>query len=379
MEASVLPTKAKQAEGVSLSTEPALWRRPGWLRAPLLALMWAVLVVYGSLLPWGLDLGGAVDRAGGVWPAAAAWITSPAWLAPVTGRSSLGVATWVSDLVVNLLLYAPLGVLLRLTVSRLTGRQVLQAVAATAALASMSWLIESTQSLMPGRYASLQDVLANSAGGFIGVVVAHRVNTLWRASAFALYRWTAHPLYKIDRFIGKRRRRPVVMFAALAVNAGLIGWWYTLTQVQGGVAQVPGAGGINLVPFGTYFDRSYDVSAMLLGRSMIVYCLAGALLTLPMMRGRTRRALGWVVLAVSLTAAGVEAIKLTGGGARADVTEPMIAMIAAGLVLTSAFMLVHACRCSCRRSSELHVGVDRRRRRHDYRFSLQADKPRSTD
>lgn len=353
--------------------EPALWRRPGWLRAPLLALVWSVLLVYGSLLPWEFDFTGAVDRTGGVLPAIIAWISSPRWLVSVTETSSLGLASWVSDLAMNLALYAPLGVLLRLTASRLTGRQLTQALSAAAALVCMSWLIESTQSLMPGRYASIQDFMANTAGGLLGVLLAHRINAGLRAGAFGVYRWIAHPLYKLDYFLVKHRHRPTVMFVVLAVNMGLIALWYTASVSLDSVAVLGGSSRINLMPFGPHFLRSYDVAALLLGRSLIVYCLAGALLTLPLMRGRTRRGLGWVVLAVSLIAAASEGLKLV-GGLGADVTEPMIAMIGSGLVLTMAFLLVHACRCSCRRRSEQPVRVDRRRRHHNYRFALTADK-----
>lgn len=356
--------------------EPALWRRPGWLRAPLLALAWSALLIYGSLLPWGFDLTGAAAGAGGIGSATIAWITSPGWVPAIAESSSLGMPNRVSDLVVNLLLYGPLGVLLRLTMSRLTGRQVVQVVSAVAAVGLLSWMIESTQSLIPGRYASLQDVLANTLGGCVGVMLGHRVNSAWRAGAFTLYRLTAKPMGVLDHRLLTPRNRPVVMFTALAVNAGLIAWWYALTATSADGAH-GGQTGVHLVPFERYFDRSYDVAAVLLGRSMIVYCLAGAVWMLTLMRGRTRRALGWVVLTAALTATAVEALKLMGPGAGADVTEPLIALIAGGLVLTAAFMLVHACRCSCRRLEQLPVEVDRRGRRHDYRFALGTDKRRT--
>ncbi len=362
--------------------QPALWHRPGWLRAPLLALIWAILVIYGSLLPWGLDLGGAVDQAGGIAPALFHWITSPTWVPAVTETSSYGIPTWASDLVLNLLLYGPLGVLLRLTMSRLTGWHAIQTLYAAAAIVSLSWMIESTQSLIPGRYASIQDVLANSLGGCLGVIIGHRINTAWRAGAFTLYRWTAKPMSVLHHRLHTHKTRPIVMFIALAVNAGLIALWYSLSTSPAGVADNhSGQTAIYLVPFQRYFDRSYDVAAVLLGQSMIVYCLAGAVWMLTMMRGRTRRALGWVVLTAALTAAAVEGLKLmgqqpgAGAGADADITEPLIALIAGGLVLTAAFMLVHACRCSCRRLEQSPVDVDRRRRGHDYRFAMRSDKP----
>jgi VanZ family protein len=352
---------------------PALWRRPGWLRAPMLAVMWSALLIYGSLLPWDFDLN--ITGAGGITPAIVGWITSPAWVPAVTETSSLGVPNWVSDLVTNLLLYGPLGVLLRLTLSRLNGSQVFQIVSAVVAIASLSWLIESTQSLIPGRYASLQDVFANTLGGSVGVLLGHRVNSTWRAGAFTLFRWTAGPMGLLTHRLHSHKPRPTMMFIALAVNVGLIAWWYMLSSGSTATTH-SGQTGVYLVPFERYFERSYDVAAVLLGRSLIVYCLAGAVWMLTMMHGHTRKALGWVVLTAALTAATVEGLKLIGPGADADVTEPLIALIAGGLVLTAAFMLVHACRSSCRRLEQLPVENDRRRHGHDYRFSLGTDKVR---
>lgn len=361
----------------NLTREPVLWRRPGWLRAPLLALLTAGLLVYGSLLPWGFDVSGHVSSAGGVWPAVWAWLSSPRWIAGTADVSSYGVPVWVSDLVLNLLLYGPLGVLLRLTASRITGKQVVQILAGCFTIVLLSWLIESTQSLIPGRYASLQDVLFNSAGGVTGVLLGHRVNSGWRWLAFAFYRRSAGLRYRVNEFLSQQKRRPVVLFAVLVVNAGFVGLWYWVTRQSG-----TGDGGVHLLPFSGYFSRSYDVAAVLLGRSLVVYCLLGGLLMVVMMRGRTRAALGWVMLTVALLAGSVEVLKLLSGGGHAgmiagvtsgggaDVTEPLLGLMAGGFVLTLGFMLMHACRSSCRRHEQRPVSVDRRRGQHDYRFSL---------
>ncbi len=343
------------------------------MRAPLLALAWAGLLVYGSLLPWDIQVSAAIRDAGGIAPAVLQWLTSPAWLPAVTETSSLGVPNWVSDLLTNLLIYGPLGVLLRLTLSRITGKQWVQVVSAVLMIASLSWLIESTQSLIPGRYAAIQDVLANSLGGAVGVLLGHRVNSLWRAVAFLLLRRTAGPINAVSQRLQSPRLRPTVMFAALVTNVVLIVLWYAFSVSQHG-GNGADEQSVYLVPFQQAFNRSYDVAGLLLGQSLIVYCLAGSVWMLTMMRGRTRRALGWVVLTAALTAAAVEGMKLIGHRASADITEPLIALIAGGLVLTAGFMLVHACRAACRRVQQVPVGVDRRRRSHDYRFALRPDK-----
>ncbi len=352
---------------------PALWRRPGWMRAPLLAVIWAGLLIYGSLLPWDIQFSAAMNATGGAVPAMFRWVTSPAWLPAITETSSLGVPNWVSDVAANLLIYGPLGVLLRLTFSRITGRYWLQILCAILIILSLSWMIEATQSLIPGRYAAIQDVLANTMGGAVGVLLGHRVNSLWRASAFMLLRRTAGPINAVSRRLQSPRFKPWMMFLALFINVGLIVLWYVFSVNQAGTTPVIEKS-VHLVPFEQAFNRSYDVAAVLLGRSMIVYCLAGSVWMLTMMRGQTRKALGWVVLTAALTAAAVEGLKLIGPGTGADVTEPLLALIAGGLVLTLGFMLVHACRCACRRVEQVPVSVDRRRNGHDYRFALRPDK-----
>ena len=350
------------------TTEPPLWRRPTWLRAPLLTILLTGCLVYGSLLPWGIDLTGHVAKSGGIGPGIMAWLTSPRWVPAVTDVSSYGIPVWLSDLVLNLLLYGPLGVLLRLTASRITGKQSSQIVSAIAAVVLLSWLIESTQSLIPGRYASVQDVLNNSFGGAVGVLLGHRINRLWRWLAFVLYRRTAGPRRRVSQYLSQQKRRPVVMFTVLLMNVGFIGLWYWLTR------RSTTGDDTGLLPFMGYFARSYDVAAVLLGRSVVVYCLLGGLLMVMMMRGRTRAALSWVVLTVALMAGSVEMLKLLSGDrASADVTEPLLALMAGGFVLTLGFMLMHACRCSCRRKEQLPVAIDRRRQTHDYRFAIPAD------
>ncbi len=329
------------------------------------------LLVYGSLLPWSFDIAGYVAASGGSWQSVFSWVTSPRWIPAATNVSSYGVPVWISDLVLNLLLYGPLGVLLRLTASRITGRQWAQIALSVMAVVALSWLIESTQSLIPGRYASIQDVLNNSFGGAVGVLLGHRMNSLWRWSAFVFYRRTAGPRYAINHYLSKQRSRPTVMFGVLIINAMCIGLWYWVTSQPS-----DGSAAVSLVPFAEHFSRSYDVAAVLVSRSMVVYCLLGGLLMVMMMRGRTRAALGWVVLLVALMAAGVEVMKLLSvEGGSADVTEPLLAMMAGGFVLTLGFMLMHACRCSCRRRVQMPVATERRQREHDYRFAIASDNP----
>jgi len=130
--------------------------------------------------------------------------------------------------------------------------------------------------------------------------------------------------------------------------------------------------------FERYFQRSYDVGVLLLSQTAVIYCLAGALLMLPVMRGRSRWALVGVALSVCVMAIAAEGLKPMAMGAPADVTDPMIALFCGGLVLAMGFMGVNACRRSCRRRCAGPVRIERRGHRHDYRFALGPDKAEET-
>jgi len=368
-----LPPLTTDTATLARSDEPGIWHRPAWLRAPLLALLWAALLAYGSLLPLGFDFSSITSEAGGVWVGIAKVMNSPGWITPTSDVSSLGVPVWVSDLLLNLAMYVPLGVLLRLTASRLTGQQWVQVVSATLVILIMSWVIESAQSLVHGRYGSLQDILSNTTGGLIGVLLGHTVNSLWRGGAFVAYRLTARPMRWINNTLLARRARVLTVWVVLLFDACLITCGY-LMMSPGSLAE-SSASTVSMIPFEQYFQRSYDVGVLLLGRTMVVYGLAvGALLMLPVMQGRTRRALVWVTLSVSLMAIAAEVVKPMTVGIQADVTGPVVALIAGAMILTMGFMLVHACRHACRRREELTVRVERRGQQHDYRFALRPDK-----
>src|SRR5690606_29830585 len=102
------------------------------------------------------------------------------------------------------------------------------------------------------------------------------------------------------------------------------------------------------------------------GRSLLVYCVLGMLLSVAMMRKHQRRPLLWVALTTAVLVAAQQALC-----GRADVTEPIVALIAVGLVFTTAWLFVHAVRRSCRRRTATPVAHDRRRRPHDYAFAVQ--------
>jgi len=134
-----------------MSSAPFAQRRAGQPRSPLARnslLVYAVLLIYGSLSPW------SGWRALGVSPIA--FLTAP-WPVYVTGF----------DLALNVLAYVPLGLLLALTLyPRPRGLPAVLAAMALAACGSV--LIETLQNYLPARIASNLDVLTNVAGAALG-------------------------------------------------------------------------------------------------------------------------------------------------------------------------------------------------------------------
>jgi VanZ family protein len=112
--------------------------------------VYAALVVYGSLSPW------TGWRSLGVSPWAFLWAPAPPYVTAF-------------DLTLNVLAYAPLGLLLALALHpRLRGAA---AFAASAALAAgLSVLLECLQNYLPARIPSNLDILTNAAGAAAGAL-----------------------------------------------------------------------------------------------------------------------------------------------------------------------------------------------------------------
>ncbi|MEZ5664267.1 MAG: VanZ family protein [Burkholderiaceae bacterium] len=137
-----------------------------------LALLFAVLVLYASLYPFA----GWRAQGGLTWD----WVLAP------MPRYWTAFDVWS-----NLLGYIPLGFLLAMAMLR-TGWGGGSWVAASAACATLSLVIEMAQTLLPARVPSNLDLALNSAGGVIGAGLAwtlHRLGALrrwsqWRADWF---------------------------------------------------------------------------------------------------------------------------------------------------------------------------------------------------
>lgn len=312
---------------------PVLWRRPWWARAGAAAALWALLVTYGSLMPFAFDLSRL----------------NVGLLALSTERSP------IEDLALNLALYVPLGVLLRLAWRRwwLAGLGVV----------ALSYGLECLQGLSPQRVGAWQDVVSNALPGVVAAIVTPWTLAALRCAAFVVYQQGA----LVDRVLRWMRGKPSLMLIVVAANLMLFGLWWS-THVS--PVRPSNSLATNWMPFGDHFARSYDTAALFLGRSMLVYCVLGMLLSIAMMRRNQRRPLLWVALVTAVLVGAVEWARRTTGRDHADVTEPIIAVIAVAMVFTTAWLFMHAVRCSCRRKQAMPVEHDRRRKRHDYAFGL---------
>ncbi len=144
---------------------PPAGRRHRSSASPL-ALAYAALVLYASLYPfteWRWPPGLAVaDLARLPWPP---------W-------------TIASDVVFNLLGYAPLGALLLLAVLRSGGGLGWALVLALAGPAALSYATEVAQQFLPGRHPSMKDMVLNTGGAAVGALLALTLH-----AAGAVDRW----------------------------------------------------------------------------------------------------------------------------------------------------------------------------------------------
>lgn len=149
--------------------------RPAGGASAALAALWLLLTVYASLFPFGPWR----------WPPGARLpdllrLPWPHWFIPF-------------DIVSNLLAYVPLGLLLCLALMRGPRRWPAAAAIALAGGAACSYLLESTQHLLPQRVPSLLDWVLNSGGTALGALLAGGLQALgWPAKLQRMHdRWLA--------------------------------------------------------------------------------------------------------------------------------------------------------------------------------------------
>ncbi|MEM9414225.1 MAG: hypothetical protein AAGA29_01950 [Planctomycetota bacterium] len=339
------------------------------IRPGVLAGVWLVLMVYGSLLPFDLQPARFFAEHGGVGPGVVAWLSGPGWVQATGETTALGFSLSMVDLTVNLVLYVPLGVMLRIAMRRRGLGTMMQIVFASGVVAALGWLMESTQAWSATRVASLADFVANVGMGMLAVLLAPWLWSAAMRAMFWLYCRCAWPLHALRVRLRFLRRSPRVMLATVLLTAGLLTVWYaTLAAQTFSVTASAQPNGQITLPFERHFASSYDVAAMILGRSLLVYASLGCLLSLTMLRSRAKVSLRRVVIAVLLVALGVELYRaLVGGAFRTDLTEPIIAVAAALLIGVTTYLFAHAVRRANRRRHQAdYAGPDRRRVGHHY-------------
>lgn len=333
------------------SVRQHVWTRPGVLAGVVIAVL-----IYGSLIPFDFAWSEAAQQSGGAGPAVLDALTSPQWIAAAHGESSLGLSFAMSDFLMNLALYLPLGVTLRMALRSRWRRWPIEVLGTAAIALALSWIVESLQSLMPMRVASLNDVMANSAAALFAALIAPTVWRLYKAAAFASYCQLAGVLARLRSWAAK----PGVAIALAGINAVVIGLWY-LGELQ------KSGGGPAVLPFERAFMLPYDLGVLVLGEALLAYAGIGCLLLLLTYTGKRRIAMGWVVLVVVVLAFAAEISRAATHGSVPDVTGPLLALSAAAIMAVTVYTFSHAIkRSNRRRQSEQYEGPDRRRTAHDY-------------
>ena len=272
--------------------------RPGSSRLPqYLAALYGLMIVYASLEPFS------------------------EWLAPIPGTPFFLFAPWPRltrfDVTINVLAYAPLGFLVALVGSRRGGGARLATAAGAGAL--LSFVMESTQMLLPTRDASTADLVFNSIGAALGGVagiVFNRTPGLRRGVSQWRYR----------SFLGGRSGD---------LGLALLGIWL-LSQVNPGIP-------LFAATFDPSLELERDLAGTLLQAAQSAFNVVGVGLFLALLL-RQRRHLGVAVLSlvgIALALKGLAAAVLLKSAAWESWLKPGVSLgVAAGtLVLMLAIWL----------------------------------------
>lgn len=334
-------------------------RRHVWTRPGVLAFVVIAVLIYGSLIPFDFAWSSAVERSGGAVPALLGALTSPQWIAAQPGESSLGVSFAMSDLLMNLALYLPLGVTVRMALRARWRRWPIEVVGTVAIAFALSWSVESLQGLMPTRFASRNDVLANTGAATLAALIAPGVWGFYRRVAF----WGYCRLAGVLHVLRALAQRPGVAILIAVINAVVIGLWYVGELQKAGIGDQSALA----LPFERVFHLPYDLGVLVLGEALLAYAGIGCLLLLLTYTGVHRAAMGWVVLGVVVLAFAAEVSRAATHNTAPDITGPLLALSAAAIMAVTMYTLSFAVKRSNRRH-EVHAydGPDRRRAPHDY-------------
>jgi glycopeptide antibiotics resistance protein len=341
-----------------------------------LAWLSVCLVFYGSLVPFEFKVPPVPESLSGKLQFFLQVISSPRWVqASSTQFSSLGLSGNLSDTLVNLFLYVPAAVFLRLDLRRRNLYAGEEIIAVMLLLGCVSWILECTQSLEAARTASLRDVILNTGGAAVAAIIAPWARDVSRRVVFQAYCKISILVIDAAALVQKLRAKSSVSIAALiGVNTVVLALWAVAVLH----AQTTGkTGKFHAVPFLAHFHKTYDEAAMLMAKSMVIYALMAVPVALLWASVRTTQ--GWlrVMLATAAMAGGLQAIRSTVAGRSSDITEPILALVAAGTLLLGSHLAHRAVQACCRRKQSAPVAVERRRR--DHRYGSAADrKPQPT-
>lgn len=282
-----------------------------------LALAYAALITYASLYPF------ADWRDQGIGPLAYLFIPLPHW--------------WTGfDVITNVVGYAPFGFLLALTALR-SGWGARGVVIAALIASFWSFGMETTQSYLPARVPSNLDLLLNSAGGVLGVLVAAALERLG-----AIARWSRVR----QRWLVPDARGALVLLllwpVALLFPVGVpFGLGQVLERLEDGLAEL-----LQDTPFLAWLPpRTVDLLPLSPGAQMVCVMLGGlvpCLLVYSVVRTRAQRGVG----AAGVLLGGVMVTALSAGlsfgptRVWAWVTAPVLAGLAGTVILTGLLLPV---------------------------------------
>ncbi|HNU10236.1 MAG TPA: VanZ family protein [Rubrivivax sp.] len=274
---------------------PRQKRHLGWL-----LLAWAIFIAYGSWVPLDFHAADPVE----VWRRLWQW----------SGADALRAQRL--DTAVNVLLTVPLGLGLALLWSGPGGRLGLFRQAAIVGLVlPLSLLVEWGQGLLPGRSESLGDVLAQTAGTVIGLLLHALAGSPIRRRLAA-----------IDAAMDLRSRAAQVLHLYLLGLLLFAVMPLDLTLDLGELYRKWRSGRVVLVPFaglrGTPADIVYELVT-----DALLWVPVGLLWRLD----RARRTLGGIVVRATLLAAGIELAQLLVLSRVSDVTDILLSALGAWL------------------------------------------------
>lgn len=332
----------------------------------LLALALLLLVGYGSLIPLKFHVTpprdfNLIKSAAWMWNQ----IQLPGWITDEPSETSpLGLTSHVSDIITNLALYFPVALLLNLALHRRGLRHATSAVLAIAIVTLTSYALESAQSIMAFRISSLNDVALNALGGTLGALLAFPIHRAARRLAFKLYCLTAHHLHIARDRVRALQSRPALLIVIIVTNLFFAFAWLYDAAHHDPTPQHPAA---NWLPFYTQWLKPYDLAALQIARSLAIYGGISLILAVQLLPTRSRPAVAAIALLTGLLVATREFLFTHHRGP--DITEPLLALLAAGLIASAIALTRHAVQSSSRRKQPAPIPADsdRRRRQHEYK------------